>query len=100
MNFCPKCKSLLIPSSGKLKCSSCSYISKTKKKHEIKEKIENKKLEVINENTQYGDSTVPIVCWNCGHRGVYIKVNFHRSDEAPTRFYKCEKCKKVWRSSK
>jgi DNA-directed RNA polymerase subunit M/transcription elongation factor TFIIS len=77
---------------------SCGFSSA--EKIELKESIPHKEIEVIDENFSYGESTIPVVCWNCGHTGVYVKVNFHRSDEAPLRIYKCEKCRKVWRSSK
>lgn len=98
MNFCPKCKSLLIPKNGKLSCS-CGFSSKNKLN--FNEKLEKQKeIEIVDGDKEYGDSTIPVVCWNCGHRGVYFKVHFYRSDEAPLRMYKCAKCKKVWRSSK
>jgi DNA-directed RNA polymerase subunit M len=97
MTFCPNCGSLLIPRDGRLKCE-CGYSQDGYLK--FSEKIINKDIEIIDENLNYGDATVPIVCWNCGHTGVFVKVNFGRSDEAPLRIYKCEKCKKVWRSSK
>jgi len=100
MQFCPKCKTLLVPNKGNLVCSNCKYSVKPKEKHKIEEKIIHKKIEIIDGDKEYGDSTIPIVCWNCGHRGVYFKINYYSSDEAPIRFYKCEKCKKVWRSSR
>lgn len=100
MKFCPKCKSLLLPGNGKLNCSNCKYSEKPKESQKIAEEIKHKEIEIIEGDKEYGDSTIPIVCWNCGHRGVYFKVNFYRSDEAPLRMYKCEKCKKIWRSSK
>jgi transcription factor S len=100
MDFCPKCKSLLVPSKGKLVCSSCKYSKKPKGPSKIKEEIKQKQIEIIEGDIEYGDSTIPVVCWNCGHKGVYVKINYYRSDEAPIRMYKCEKCKKVWRSSR
>ena len=100
MEFCPKCKSLLVPDKGKLVCPTCNYRKKAKGKLKIEEKIQHNDLEIIESDKEYGDSIIPIVCWNCGHRGVYVKIHYYRSDEAPIRFYKCEKCKKVWRSSR
>ena len=96
--FCPKCKSLLIPKDGKLVCS-CGYSED--KEIEFNEKINNKEIEVVDENENLAESEVPIVCWNCKKRGVYVWIRqMARADEAPTRFYKCKHCKKVWRSSK
>ncbi len=102
MEFCPTCKSVLIPKKGKLICS-CGYEKKEKVKIEFKEKIDKQKeIEIIDEKTEnIGDSELPIVCWNCGNKGVYFwMVQMRRADEPPTRFYKCKKCKKVWRSGK
>ncbi len=99
MEFCKKCSSLLVPKKGKLSCPKCGFKKKPKHKQLIKEEFQPRYVEVI-EDREYGDSTVPIVCWNCKKRGVYVKVLFNRSDEAPLRMYKCANCKKVWRSSK
>ncbi|MFH2021567.1 MAG: transcription factor S [archaeon] len=101
MYFCKKCKSLMVPHKGKLKCSACGKIEEGE--IILKEKINMPKdIEVIDEATEHiGDDTIPIVCWNCGYRGVYFwMVQMRRADEPPTRFYKCQKCKKVWRSGK
>ncbi|MBN2367966.1 transcription factor S [Candidatus Woesearchaeota archaeon] len=100
MKFCPKCGSLLIPKEGKLECG-CGYSETSTIK--FREEIHPPKdIEVIDEATEHiGDTVIPIVCWNCGHRGVYFwMVQMRRADEPPTRFYKCRKCKKVWRSGK
>jgi len=100
MRFCPKCHSLLIPRNKRLECK-CGYSEDGKV--EIKIKVEKPKdIVVVDEDIEYmGESTIPIVCWNCGNRGVYFwMVQIRRADEPPTRFYKCKKCKKVWRSGK
>lgn len=102
MLFCPKCGSVLIPKKGFFKCS-CGFEKEIEEKIVIKEKIEHpKEVEVIDtENEHIGDEVLPIKCWNCGNEGVYFwMVQMRRSDEPPTRFYKCKKCKKVWRSGK
>jgi len=100
MEFCPNCSSLLIPDKGKLVCS-CGYSKKSKLIFESK--LEKPKdIVIVDESMEHiGDSVIPIVCWNCGNRGVYFwMVQMRRADEPPTRFYKCKKCKKVWRSGK
>ena len=101
MKFCPGCKCLLVPKNGILKCS-CGYSDKAEN-IEIKEKItKNKDIEIIDEGNEHiGDDSLPIECWNCHNTGVYFwMVQMRRADEPPTRFYKCKKCKKVWRSGK
>jgi DNA-directed RNA polymerase subunit M len=100
MIFCPKCHTLLLPHDGLLECS-CGY--REFSPLVIKEKIEKpKNIEIIDEATEHiGDEVIPITCWNCGNVGVYFwMVQMRRADEPPTRFYKCKKCKKVWRSGK
>ncbi len=100
MKFCPNCKSVLIAKEGMLKCS-CGHAERGS--IEIKEKIKKPRdIEIIDEATEHiGDEVLPIVCWNCKNTGVYFwMVQMRRSDEPPTRFYKCKKCKKVWRSGK
>ncbi|MEM3374389.1 MAG: transcription factor S [Candidatus Woesearchaeota archaeon] len=104
MQFCPNCQSILIPKKGYFICS-CGYKKKIDDNDEkivIKEKIEHKEIEIIDEENEHiGDDVLPIKCWNCGNEGVYFwMVQMRRADEPPTRFYKCKKCKKVWRSGK
>ena len=98
--FCLECKSLLVPRNGKLACE-CGYVDDSR--IIVKEKVEKQKIiEVIDEKDEHiGDDKIPLKCWNCGFVGVYFRmVQMRRSDEPPTRFYKCKKCKKVWRSGK
>ena len=102
MKFCPKCKALLIPKKKKLECS-CGYTKKNKEEVILKkEEIEQNIIEIIDEDKEIEDAPeIPIVCWNCGHRGVmYWMQQMRRSDEPPTRFYRCKKCRKTWRSGK
>lgn len=101
MKFCPKCKSLLLPKKGQLVCS-CGYKEKGEERIVITERMGSHDLDVVDEEDDPdGNSELPIVCWNCGNRGVtFWMVQMRRADEAPTRFYKCRKCRKVWRSGK
>jgi DNA-directed RNA polymerase subunit M len=98
MKFCPRCKSILVLNDDMLVCD-CGYKEKSELK--LREQIpEQKEIEIIEEE-HTGESEIPIICWNCGNRGVYYwMVQMSRADEAPTRFYRCKTCKKVWRSSK
>ena len=98
--FCPECKLLLVQKNGKLACN-CGYVQHDK--IVVKERVEKPRtIEVIDEKDEHiGDDEIPVKCWNCGFVGVYFwMVQMRRSDEPPTRFYKCKKCRKVWRSGK
>ena len=44
-------------------------------------------------------STIKEICPECGHDKAYYELKQTRSgDEAPTRFFECEKCKHKWRA--
>lgn len=99
MNFCPKCKSLLMPTkdNGKvlLKCS-CGF--KTEGSGKITQKVEQKRKEVeVVEEKEH----LPLVdepCRKCSHpKSYHWEIQTRAADEPATRFYKCEKCKHVWR---
>lgn len=101
MKFCPKCGSILLPKkqAGKyLYNCSCGYNAPVDEADTIKETVEEKKeIEVVDEEVQ----TNPLVeaeCDKCGHDKAYFWLEQTRSgDEAETKFYKCEKCKHIWR---
>ena len=101
MRFCPSCKKILFPKKKNFACA-CGHVSHAEKIILKKEKFKNKEIEVIDEDNEHiGDAVMDIPCWNCGNIGVYFwMVQMRRADEPPTRFYKCKKCKKVWRSGK
>jgi len=99
--FCPKCGSLLRPilKKGKraLGCS-CGYVAEKGQKIEVKEqgKKENN-IEVIEKEVE-AKPLVDAECPKCGHKKAYFwEVQTRSSDEPATRFFKCEKCKHVWR---
>ena len=97
MMFCPKCGSILVPRDGKIVCS-CGFEKKSGK-IEIKEKVANVDIEVTEEVEVY-----PLVdeeCPECGHDKAYFwEVQTRASDEPATKFFKCGKCKHIWRDYK
>lgn len=101
MLFCPKCGSLLIPKKEKNKTvmiCSCGYKSEDSSSGKISEKVEQKKkLEVIDKDVE----VLPLVdeeCPKCGHKKArFWTLQTRAGDEAETKFFKCEKCKHVWR---
>ena len=102
MLFCPKCGSLLKPKSEKSKkilYCSCGFSTKDIQGAEIKEIIKEKKKEinVVKEEEKVHPLT-DTECPKCGHkRAFYWMVQTRAGDEPETRFYKCEKCKHIWR---
>ena len=101
MMFCPKCGSLMKPAKEKGKrilACSCGYKSTEAPKAEITEKVkETKPIEVIEEEIET-KPLVPATCPKCGHDKAYFwSIQTRAADEPETRFFKCEKCKHVWR---
>ena len=99
MEFCPKCGSVLVDKKSGYGCNRCAYKSKSKVKIESSEKIGTKpEIGVI---TDKDTDTFPITnatCPKCQHKEAYFWSSQTRAgDEAETRFYKCTKCKHIWR---
>lgn len=99
MMFCPKCGSIMMPKPGsktiECKCGhkvdgAAGFTIKetSKKKARDVEVIEDKEVLPKTKNE----------CKKCKHDMAYHwEVQTRAGDEAPTRFYKCEKCKHTWR---
>lgn len=107
MQFCPKCKSIILPvkKAGRtvMKCSSCNFTSKKKENIILKEEIKlarEDKIEIIDKNV----STLPKTdaeCQKCHHdQAYYWLVQTRAADEAPTRFFRCVKCSHTWRENR
>src|SRR3989338_6812120 len=99
MEFCEKCKALIILRDGKAVCPSCGYKPKKRLKIEEIEKIEKKDyIAIVKEDA---DSVYPIVqihCEKCKNKSAYFWTTQTRSsDESETKFYKFTKCKHTWR---
>ena len=102
MLFCPKCKSLLKPKfekNKKVMTCSCGYSSEGGSTA-VSEKVKtHKEIQVVEEI-----ETKPLVdarCAKCAHGKAYFwSIQTRSSDEPETRFFKCEKCKHVWREYK
>jgi len=100
--FCKKCGSIMIPKkeNGKtiLQCPRCGY-KEAAEAVEIKEqkKKKEKEIEIVEEDSE----TMPVTeaeCPKCGNDQAYFWTQQTRaSDEPETKFYKCTKCKHVWR---
>ena len=96
--FC-KCGSMMIPAGdGKLKCRSCGTTRSQKASDSIKIKSTAKKQETLVLDTETHLPETEAECAKCGNKKAYWFVQQTRSsDEPPTRFYRCTKCKHTWR---
>jgi transcription factor S len=100
--FCPKCGSILFPKKDKkgkqvFKCS-CGHSDKEMKTPEFKEEItEKEKIAIVDKEVEPYPLT-EAKCPDCKHdKAFFWTVQTRASDEPETKFFKCEKCKKVWR---
>jgi len=102
--FCPKCGSLLIPkkegNKRVINCS-CGYKSKDAAELKFQEKVAEKKdvksTEVVEKEVEAYPLT-QVECPKCSHNKAYFwTIQTRSSDEPETKFFKCEKCKNVWR---
>jgi DNA-directed RNA polymerase subunit M len=106
MLFCPKCSSILVPSTvakGILVCSNCSYRSKTSEDLVIREKVKvakNEEIAVVEKNVEALPKTQE-ECPKCNYKEAYFwTMQTRAGDEAETRFFECVKCKHRWRAYK
>lgn len=102
MKFCPKCGALMLPkkeNNKKILACSCGYKDKEFEEQKITEKVENKKdIEVIDEEIETNPMVDNAECPKCGHKKAYYwQIQTRASDEPATKFFKCEKCKHIWR---
>lgn len=105
MKFCPKCKSIMMPTKEGdktiLECKSCGYkeeSEETKLKLQVKEK---KKEEIkVLENESEALTAVDAKCSECGNDKAYFHtLQTRAADEPETQFYKCTKCGHSWREN-
>lgn len=99
--FCPKCKSLLRPKKEKdrtiLFCS-CGYSSEGELKLTESKKAEVKQEFKVVDPSQEKLPVVDAECPKCKHgKAEFWIVQTRAADEAPTRFFRCEKCRHTWR---
>ncbi|MFH1590134.1 MAG: transcription factor S [archaeon] len=102
MLFCPKCGSLLKSKAEKTKrvlFCSCGFTDKNPKNVEMKEIVsqKDKEVEVISEDID-PNPVVEADCPKCHHtEASYWMQQMRGGDEPETKFFKCKKCKNVWR---
>lgn len=101
------------PVAGKLTCPKCGKTTKPKKdeslvlhtKPEERNPLKFDNIGIIEDPGKFDLAIHPIDesqrCSGCGNWGAYYQLmQTRRADEPTTRFYKCTKCGKKWKSSK
>ena len=103
MIFCPKCGALLVPKRNKKQITcGCGYIHKESVNLSLSEKVEDMaKIEVMDEEDKI--KVMPLTKVDCpeceNEEARFWTVQTRSADEAETRFFRCEKCKHVWRDA-
>ncbi|MGZ4914796.1 MAG: transcription factor S [Halobacteriota archaeon] len=101
MEFCPKCKSIMVPHEGDVKCRKCGFTKHkgNQAKTRMHEISRNKRtMLVIEGEAAAGMPTIKAHCSECGHDTAYWWLRQLRSaDESEVRFFRCTKCGKTWR---
>ena len=100
MEFCPKCKSMMFPKDGELRCRKCGYSKEKEESSELVSKsvLEEREVTVLEGDIDEGLPTTTARCPECNHNVAYWWLRQLRSaDESETRFFKCTKCNATWR---
>uniref|UniRef100_A0A7C3UDI8 Transcription factor S n=1 Tax=Geoglobus ahangari TaxID=113653 RepID=A0A7C3UDI8_9EURY len=100
MEFCPKCKSIMIFIGNKAICRKCGYEKILEEEKEIISVAKKNKEEipVIEGENVKTLPTTNVVCPACGNREAYWWLRQLRAaDESEVRFFRCTKCGKTWR---
>ncbi|HJX49886.1 transcription factor S [Candidatus Pacearchaeota archaeon RBG_13_36_9] len=102
MEFCPKCGGLLMNKEKNSSCLSCGYVSDSKISLESTEKGKLKaEVDVVDDDASEVNPIIQAKCQKCNNNQAYFWILQTRAgDEASTRFFKCTKCKHVWREYK
>lgn len=106
IEFCKKCGSIMLPEKKTkntyLKCRSCGYeLKKGVRSMRILEEKESRKGIIVLEKNEVMLPVTDRVCAKCDNGKAYYWLQQTRSaDEPPTQFFRCTKCKYVWREYK
>ncbi len=104
MHFCPTCGLVCVSKKEKNKtilvCRKCGYKIKDYKPIEIKEEVRKDPLDdiVIIEEKKEALPKIRLICPKCANKeAVWWMQQTRSSDEPPTLFFRCTKCKHSWR---
>lgn len=101
MEFCKKCKSVMLPAkkgkSAYLKCKVCGSKRKISSSFKLQSDDKHAKIIVIEKN-EMNLPTTHKLCPKCGReRAFWWTQQTRPTDESPTNFFKCTKCTYTWR---
>jgi DNA-directed RNA polymerase subunit M len=98
--FCPKCKALMFPEGGKLRCRRCDITmdpDEVKRAVPITTEKQEKQRVIVEEQYDLLPKT-KVNCPKCDHNEAYwILRQTRAADEPETRIYTCTKCGHKWR---
>ncbi|RLI75055.1 transcription factor S [Archaeoglobales archaeon] len=100
MEFCPKCKSIMIYQGNKAVCRRCGYEKEVEEYEEVIFSSKNREDIPVIESDGIIKTlpTIEVVCPACGNREAYWWLRQLRAaDESEVRFFRCTKCGKTWR---
>jgi len=99
MEFCPSCKSIMLPKNGMMVCRKCGYkIPKASKESMVSKTEQLDRAVPVLEEESAGLPTTNARCSECGNNLAYWWLRQLRSaDESEVRFFRCTKCGKTWR---
>jgi transcription factor S len=99
MEFCEKCRAIIIVQDDKPICPSCGFKPKKKPKIESSERLNVREgVAVIKEKEGNVYPIVDMECPKCESKKAYFWTTQTRAaDESETKFYKCVKCEHTWR---
>ena len=85
-----------------LRCNSCGFkkdlSADIKEEYSVEKKVKSEATVIMRGDESGMKSTVREICPKCGHdRASYELLQTRSADEAPTRFFTCEKCGHKWR---
>ena len=96
IDFC-ECGGIMVPSGSGTKCRACGKTAEKKIEAAIVSKSEKKGMLIFENN----DPDLPQMekeCEKCdNNRAFFMVLQTRASDEPPTRFFRCTKCRHTWR---
>ncbi|MFH1450393.1 MAG: transcription factor S [archaeon] len=105
MQFCPKCGAMMKTREKKgsedveLVCPKCKHVESAEEDSFSTTQPQEKKSDIgVLDEKSAGLPETENDCPKCHNRKAYWWIEQTRSaDEAPTRFYRCTKCRHTWR---
>ncbi len=96
IEFCG-CGGMMVPAGNKRQCRSCGSVVDRKMQAKLVTQQEKKDIVVFERN----DPDLPKIekeCEKCGNsEAFFLVIQTRSSDEPPTRFFRCTKCRHTWR---